>query len=372
MDKAQADLDLALDSHSKEKIDAAQAALDAANAALASAKDAVGKAKSAYDSAVAAKSAADAAVTQAQDGLAAKQQAAKDVADAQAKAEQGAKDAQTDLDGKNASEKQAEQKAADASDAVTKAQDSKAAADAGVTGAQSALDAANAALKSAQDALAEIQAKMKDGSAYFFEWLNSQNGDEMAQWAANTLRNLPDFAKSSTHLGQAGDATSIDNLKKALAFLQEANEYRQKEAAATGRTIPDLLISSHMMAISEMQLNWTNAQTFFDHAMNRGVGYNVGENLAAGYSDPFDVWYTYEKSVYDDWKASGLTAADYLAKHPGADWGHYTNLVDTGVDTTGFAVGSSPYRGFPMSRALPIQAKLAILKNTPSPSTRPS
>ena len=92
----------------------------------------------------------------------------------------------------------------------------------------------------------------------------------------------------ATKKGSATDATSLENMKASLAFLEEYLELRAQEGY-TGNTY----VTDYYMAIAQSNAN-KSAETF-DHCRQ----YNVGENLAWGWKDPFDGWYTEEKKLYE-------------------------------------------------------------------------
>ena len=97
--------------------------------------------------------------------------------------------------------------------------------------------------------------------------------------------------------------------------IDECNRLR------AGEGLSALRVTDEMMAISMVQGN-ASAYT-----MNHMRAYNVGENLAWGYSSyfggPFSGWYTEEKKEYQ----AGNTGAA----------GHYLNIVNSGYTVTGFA-----------------------------------
>ena len=170
-----------------------------------------------------------------------------------------------------------------------------------------------------------------ESSAGFFYWLYCETGEEDA-WEAWVLLTEGRYGDndittrkdgeyfSATELGEEGDATSLENLQKSIEFLKECNELRQSDDNSTD--LQDLKVSSLLMAIAELDVNWSS--TNIAHAQV----FNVGENLAWGYSDPFDRWYDEEKEAYDESGSSSST-------------GHYENIIDPDYIATGFACSSS-------------------------------
>ena len=121
---------------------------------------------------------------------------------------------------------------------------------------------------------------------------------------------------AATELGDEDDATSLDNLLDTIQWMEECNELRQSDDNSSG--LSDLKVSSLLMAIAELDANWSS--TNLEHASV----FSVGENLAWGYPDPFDGWYTEEKEIYDE---SGSTDGT----------GHYENIISSSYRATGFA-----------------------------------
>ena len=123
-----------------------------------------------------------------------------------------------------------------------------------------------------------------------------------------------------THMGQTGDATSLENMKASIPYLREYNEIRKKEG------LPELNVSMFMMAIAQVGANY--AQVEGTHAS----AYGAGENLAWGYGEagtgasPFKGWYDYEKKQYE------------AGNRKFFEVGHYLNIVNPDDTITGFAL----------------------------------
>ena len=123
-----------------------------------------------------------------------------------------------------------------------------------------------------------------------------------------------------THMGQAGDATSLENVKASIPYLREFNEIRKKEG------LPELSVSMLMMAIAQVNANY--AQVEGDHSS----AYGTCENLAWGYGEagtgasPFRGWYDYEKKQYE------------AGNHKFSEVGHYLNIVHPANTIIGFAL----------------------------------
>ena len=183
-----------------------------------------------------------------------------------------------------------------------------------------------------------MEAQIQKGSLGFFE--------SMGYTEAANIINEGIHKHGSTNLGDANDATSLENMKATLEFIKECNALRQQNG------LNELLVNAELMAIAQVQLNASLAQG----GGHTGI-YKVGENLAYGsYVDPFDSWYTQEKKVYDYLQTHGLTMDEVNANPalkqqiadelglPSAGWvqtGHYENITNSNYIGTGFAILNS-------------------------------
>ena len=182
-----------------------------------------------------------------------------------------------------------------------------------------------------------MEAQIQKGSLGFFEAMGYDDAVEIINEGIHK--------HGSTNLGDADDATSLENMKATLEFIKECNALRQQNG------LNELLVSGQLMAIAQVQLNHTNAQDNLDHSHL----YNVGENLAWGYKDesPFNGWYTDEKKVSDWLNNHGMSwndiqsndeLKDQIANElglPSGDWvqvGHYNNIMNGDYLGTGFAI----------------------------------
>lgn len=124
-------------------------------------------------------------------------------------------------------------------------------------------------------------------------------------------------------LKNSGDAASLKNFKASLNYIDKYNKYRKKENKAEGKHLSTKVgLNCRMMAISIVQCDWSKSKIAHSGA------FNVGENLAWGYSNPFSGWYTEEKALYKK------TRSEYSA-------GHYLNIVDKSTVVTGFAINTN-------------------------------
>jgi len=179
----------------------------------------------------------------------------------------------------------AEEELETAAAAMEEAQAAVEEAQAAVEEAQAAVDAAEADVASAKEAQEEAQEAYDSaeelyatGAFGFFEYVGA---DE----AIDVLENAT-YA-SYTEEGNSQDATSLDNMLAAIDWIRECNELR----AANG--LDELEVTYQLIAISMSNLNYSASN------YNHSKQYSVGENLAWGYSDPFDGWYDSEKVIFD-------------------------------------------------------------------------
>ena len=124
---------------------------------------------------------------------------------------------------------------------------------------------------------------------------------------------------SYTSPGTAYDATDMYYIKASLDFIDECNALRAKH------NLSALKVTDYLMACEEADVNWSKHN--YEHAQQ----FNIGENLAWNYSDPFYGWYDVEKAAYE----SGTTEFSKV--------GHYLNIINSDYATTGFAISETDY-----------------------------
>ena len=111
------------------------------------------------------------------------------------------------------------------------------------------------------------------GSAGFFEWQGDND-------AVNIVTGKTDpnnhYAQSQTNLGASGDATSIDNMKKALDSIDEVNQLRKND-----ENLPAFKITDKHMAIAQVHANHSSRSG--NHSDIIPIEYGGGENLSFGY-----------------------------------------------------------------------------------------
>lgn len=336
--KAVDDAQAAVDGFDQE---AANQAVDKAQAALENAQDAVSQAQDAYDGASGNVDAAQADVNASSDDVEQKKADLK-------KAEDDLKKVETSMPSDHPEDPtvpggavaeakkkldEAKQKQEAASNAHQQAQGEKDKADAArskaddnVKSALMAQDAAQTDADSKKAAADNADKQIAKGSLGFFE---SRGSTEAVKVLTDKSANAN---LDAVKLGQAGDATSLENMKKALEWVHTTNDYRAKH------NLPALSINDTLMAMAQANADWSS--TNYGHAKI----FNVSENLAWGYANPVDPWYA-EKNIYDaavkkDPSIASMSAYELSQKDPSLylQVGHYLNIINpewtiTGVGT---------------------------------------
>ena len=111
-------------------------------------------------------------------------------------------------------------------------------------------------------------------------------------------------AAGSTQMGNAKDATNLDNMLKSLDFIDKCNEIRRHEG------LNEMKVSLTLMAYA--QYNANGSAYTFDHLRYWGCS----ENLVWGTTDPevaFESWYTDEKKLYEQDKNNAWQCLHYLS-----------------------------------------------------------
>ena len=161
----------------------------------------------------------------------------------------------------------------------------------------------------AEDSLSEY----RKGSFGFFEYVGAED-------ALDVLRN--EKYVSYTHPDEEDDATNLDNMKSSFEFIRDCNEIRAGEEIdpESKESLSMLKVTDYLMAAAQAYTDYARTNTENIHH------FDIGENIAWGYKEPFTVWYDREKEMY----LSGNS--DFK------EVGHYRNIVNAEYFTTGFAV----------------------------------
>lgn len=210
--------------------------------------------------------------------------------------------------------------------------------------AQSDVDAQQKIVNQLRVDKEQVSKKISLGSKGFFEAYGYTNALKVLE------ENSVEIGKY-TEVGAENDATSLENFKKAIAMVKTGNTLRTTDDNFKG--LNPLKVSAEMFAISQVQVNQM-AKTEYGHTRL----YNVSENIAVGYDDPYVGWYTEEKAVYDylqkkGWdindirdsqgnyidvdKANEIVKACNLPDIPWVQTGHYTNILKSRYVGTGTA-----------------------------------
>jgi len=210
--------------------------------------------------------------------------------------------------------------------------------------AQSDVDAQQKIVNQLRVDKEQVSQKISLGSKGFFEAYGYTNALKVLE------KNSVEIGKY-TEVGAENDATSLENFKKAIAMVKTGNALRTTDDNFKG--LNPLKVSAEMFAISQVQVNQM-AKTEYGHTRL----YNVSENIAVGYDDPYVGWYTEEKAVYDylqkkGWdindirdsqgnyidvdKANEIVKACNLPDIPWVQTGHYTNILKSRYVGTGTA-----------------------------------
>lgn len=210
--------------------------------------------------------------------------------------------------------------------------------------AQSDVDAQQKIVNQLRVDKEQVSQKISLGSKGFFEAYGYTNALKVLG------ENSVEIGKY-TEVGAENDATSLENFKKAIAMVKTGNTLRTTDDNFKG--LNPLKVSAEMFAISQVQVNQM-AKTEYGHTRL----YNVSENIAVGYDDPYVGWYTEEKAVYDylqkkGWdindirdsqgnyidvdKANEIVKACNLPDIPWVQTGHYTNILKSRYVGTGTA-----------------------------------
>ena len=195
------------------------------------------------------------------------------------------------------------------------------------TDAEAELRAANAEVAACEQALADAKAAdtasleaHRQGTYGFFR----QSGSEKALQVLDNAK-----YKNLIAYGTGGDATSLENMEKALDLIERINEFRAKEG------LPEQLVTDSMMAMAE-----ADADAFYDLKTapkqftvdNHKIAENLGTFATADAAA--NAWYA-EKKVADE-------HPDYM-DYSSPNWskvGHWYNMSQKRYVVTGAAVNT--------------------------------
>lgn len=221
-------------------------------------------------------------------------------------------------------------------------------AEATVKNAQTEMTAAQAKYdRDLQDAKEKLDAAQTAYGNVGIDFLNSvisNDSYKIANWKNLLANSSDDKVKNAYDETTFNEAFSVENLLRVATLLDTCNNYRKTDnnfTEANNRVAmklsPELVVSATASAmVSRNQMAHVLFRT--DDAEIDKINFpnatNWSENIAWGYSDPYDGWYVKEKKIYDN-KEKGET-------------GHYTSIMGdfgsapmTGI---GISYGSTDYR----------------------------
>lgn len=237
-----------------------------------------------------------------------------EIADAQA----AVNDAKAKADADSAASTQANNEVADAQVFVDDLVQAKKELEEEKAEAQKTKDAADKAVLDSQAEVNKLSQQLaeKDNSLEYFKTLGD-NGKYAIDLLNKAINNPASFTTPSsnpydiddttrTSLAEKGitqinnnlDATSLDNMLKALDYIDKCNEIRKSNG------LSELKVSPYLMAAAQVNSNIESASLLLNvpyHYMFSTVT-DYGENATWGSDTPeeaYDGWYTQEKATYD-------------------------------------------------------------------------
>ena len=191
-----------------------------------------------------------------------------------------------------------------------------------------ALDDATAQYVQAKKAYDEAQETVKQGSLGFFRSINAQGAVQLLT-RDNIERTSNENVNSFTHMGEDGDATSLEGMKDSLNAFKEYEELVKREGLALPK------VSTILTAIEQLNCNFymNNVEYELKHESPHTTwGENYGlrcECLAVVTGLPFKEWYDDEKKTYEE--------------HKGGLVGHYLTIKSS--STADNCMGMGRYHG---------------------------
>ena len=188
------------------------------------------------------------------------------------------------------------------------------------------------------------------------------------QEAVDILTDPKISGQSWLKLGDPDSATSLNHLQASIKFMRETNTIRK------GRGLSELQYNARLDAL---------AQVAADYNVWGAGGHNYydgSQNLAFGFDDPLDGWYTSEKQTWDQLVADDPSLAKYEQDaiglnrdHPDIyqQVGHYLNIVEDDQKYIGEAVAGENYSTHAQNfnntdRFIPIGGSLVTYQNSMS------
>lgn len=223
--------------------------------------------------------------------------------------------------------------------AITQAVQNKADGEADYQRRQDATTAAQSALEQVQKEQEEPR-KYQNNSLGFFIWNADDSGSDIEMIKKYFLGQVSGSHEAVPDLSRPTDATSYQNFKNSIQWLDKGNEMRHRENASEGTNLKNLAVTDFAMAVTELHADYSKG--VIAHHVNSGqCDFHFGENLAWGYPSsgdgPFVGWYTEEKQTYQK---------DPTNRNNDPNWysrvGHYLSIVHPYYTVSGFALNSDP------------------------------
>lgn len=198
----------------------------------------------------------------------------------------------------------------------------------------------------ARQALAQLEKEQeeprryKDNALGFFIWNAHDSGADIETVKKYFLGEVLGSHEAVPNLACATDATSYQNLKESIRWLDKGNEMRRRENTSEGTDLQELLVTDLAMVVAELHADYSK-KVIGHHANSGQCAFHMGENLAwgnrSGPDGPFEAWYTNEKKTYQK---------DPFNKNNDPNWynsvGHYFNVIDPSYKVAGFAINNDP------------------------------
>ena len=223
--------------------------------------------------------------------------------------------------------------------AVTQAVQNKTAGEAAYQRSQDATTAAQSALEQLQQEQ-EAPRKYRNNSLGFFIWNAPDSGSDIDTIKRYFLGQVSGSHEVVPNLNSKTDATSYQNFKASIQWMNKANEMRRRENSTEGTNLSELPVADSIMMISEFHANFSKRQ-IEHHAYTGLCDFGMGENLAwgerSGPDGPFEAWYTKEKAYYKA-HPDGTTHDPVWFSNVG----HYLATVSPSYKVIGFAINNDP------------------------------
>ncbi|MBQ9601253.1 MAG: hypothetical protein IJR46_04500, partial [Neisseriaceae bacterium] len=169
-----------------------------------------------------------------------------------------------------------------------------------------------------------------EGSAGFFEFLGD---DEAVKIVTGQTGNTELYAQSQTKLGAENDATSIDNMRKAIDSIELVNSLRSQDDSSIAEYEHNYGVTSKQMAMAQIHANLSSrtgnhADIFPVEGENLSFAYGIYKDGAHGkeYS-ALGGLYDKEKARFDDPKDPMYHKCDF-DWNTGSGTAHYCKIVD--------------------------------------------